>query len=221
MDIQTLTIIVACTAFALALEATILIWWFSRKTYLQLAEIRQGMKELKEMKQLPKDDLFLRQLVDKLSPVSDFPEDIDNDTETKNLQVEKDDSNNSLLLQAYEVFYNHYQQMAADISVDNLEEKKDQLSTLLLEMGYWLKDFLPVWHKDFNATSDQNANARRIALNEHQWQQELANAPLATTNPYKTPFEVIALVQCLQQWGIKSFRFLLSGFRYQPQNTES
>lgn len=215
MDIQTLYIIVASVALALALESIIFQQWSFKKIHRRLDALNE---EISEMKQ-PKDDF--RQLVNKLAAAPDFPEDIVELPAKKEIPAETVPAKDPQLQQAYNTFYTQYQQMVADISVDNISEKQQELATLLLEMGYWLKDFLPVWNEDFNATSTQKNNVASIAQSEQQWQKEIENAPKPTTNPIKTPFEAIALMRQLQQWGVKHFRLLISGFRYEPQNTES
>lgn len=213
MDIQTLTIIVSSIALAVALESTILCVWLYRKIS-------------KRLDTLPKEtslsDNNFRQLVDKLSMVPDSMElQQPAKEETTEQAVMATSPNEKLLAQAYDTFYIKYQQTVADMTVDNMEQQAEQLATLLLEMGYWLKDFLPVCRGDFNATATQKANAERIALAKQQWLQELEQAPQPNTNPYETPLEVMALVQKLQQWGVDDFRFLISGYQYKAKQKQA
>lgn len=213
MELQTLTIIIACVALAVALESTILIIWLYRKISKQIKLLYRDMLQ-------PKDDIRL--LVDKLTPSIDFPEEIDNVTnegQSANPETTYDngaskDNSDKYLEKAYETFHIRYQELADSINIDNLDVKSQEQITLLVEMGYWLKEFLPVWHNDFNATSKQRENVGSITLNQELWQQKLAEAPLPNTDPYKTPFEVIGLVNKLRQCHINRFRFLISGFRY-------
>lgn len=219
MEIQTLTIIIACVALAMALESTILIIWLYRKMSKQIKSLHSDMVQ-------PKDDLRL--LVDKLTPPIDFPEEIDYVIDERPSVVpntpadDRASTNNSheLLEKAYNTFHLRYQELADNITVDNLDAESQEQITLLLEMGYWLKDFLPIWHNDFNATSTQKENVHFISLDQMQWQRKLAEAPLPDNNPYKTPLEVIGLIKKMKEYHINEFRFLISGFRYQ-QSEES
>lgn len=220
MDVQTITIIVSSVALAVALESTMLCLWIYRKMAARLDEQRQ----------VQQPDYGLQQLTAQLATAPDFAEEeLQGRTKREKPALQGGEKAPAVapnphaeqLKQAYDTFYAQYEQIAADITVDNLGQRSQQLATLLLEMGYWLKDFLPVSQGDFNATSVQKANAGSIALTEKQWQQELAQAPLPNANPYETPLEVMALVQKMQQWGVGSFRFLVSGFRYQSKQTES
>lgn len=207
MDIQTLTIIIACVALALALEATILIVWFTKKMSMQMVTFHEKMTQLKE---------YLTQKDVQQTTLTDLPKEVVVEPKAETVLTPPD----PLLEQAYNTFYLRYRQLASETTVDNLDEKSQELACQLLEMGYWLKDYLPVWHHDFNATSVQKVNVESITLDDEHWQQTHAQAPLPTTNPYKTSFEVIALVQKLHQWGVEQFRFLISGFRYQNQSIE-
>lgn len=219
MDLQTLTISIACIALALALESTILIVWFYRKLSFQIKNLRNEMIQ-------PKDDLCL--LVDKLTPTFDYPEEIGGEFDEEKAvppiaQTEKEtltDENKMLLEKAYTTFYLQFQELADSITIDNLDDKSQEMMRLLLEMGYWLKDFLPVWRNDFNATSKQKENVNSITFDENQWKRRIAEAPLPNGNILQTPLEVIGLVKKLQQHNVTDFRFLISGFRYQ-QNAES
>lgn len=218
MEIQTITIIIASIALAIALESAILIVWCYRKMSKQISSLRYEMVQ-------PKDDLRL--LVDKLTPPIDFPEEIDSVIDEGPSVISSTppdggastDNSNELLENAYNSFHLCYQELVDSITVDNLDVKSQELATLLFEMGYWLKDYLPVWHNDFNATSIQRENVHFITLDQMQWQQKLAEAPLPNNNPYKTPLEVIGLIKKMKQCHINDFRFLISGFRYQ-QNEE-
>lgn len=218
MEIQTITIIIASIALAIALESTILIVWCYRKMSKQINSLRYEMV-------LPKDDLRL--LVDKLTPPIDFPEEMDSAIDESPTVISSPspddgaptDNSNDLLENAYNTFHLRYQELVDSITIDNLDVKSQEQAVLLLEMGYWLKDYLPVWHNDFNATSIQRENVNFIALDQTQWQRKLAEAPLPDNNPYKTPLEVIGLVKKMKQCQINDFRFLISGFRYQ-QNEE-
>ncbi len=219
MDIQTLTISIACIALALALESTILIIWFYRKLSFQIKNLRNEMIQ-------PKDDLCL--LVDKLTPTFDYPEEIAGELDEETtappiVHTEEEtltDENKMLLEKAYNTFYLQYQQLADSISIDNMDDKSQEMMRLLLEMGYWLKDFLPVWRNDFNATSKQKENVNSITLDENQWKKKIAEAQLPNGNILQTPLEVIGIVKKLHQYNVTDFRFQISGFRYQ-QNAES
>ena len=206
MDIQTLTIIVSSIALAVALESTILCVWLYRKISNRLDAI-------------PKETNFsdnnFRQLVDSQELQQPVKE------EATEPSVVATSPNDKLLAQAYDTFYSKYRQTVTDMTVDNMEQQAEQLATLLLEMGYWLKDFLPVSQGDFNATATQKANVERIALAKQQWLQELEQAPQPNTNPFETPLEVMALVQKLQQWGVDDFRFLISGYQYKAQQKQA
>ena len=214
MDLQTLTIIIACIALAIALESTILIMWFYRKLSSQIKSLRKEMIQ-------PKDDLCL--LVDKLSPTFDFPEEITRLSDEKKTEpsivstVEETlvDDDKLLLEKAYSIFYLQYQDLADSINIENMDDMSQKLMCLLLEMGYWLKDYLPVWHKDFNATTKQKENVNSITIDENQWKKIQSEAPLADKNILKTPLEVMGLVKQLQKCDVNDFRFLISGFRYQ------
>ena len=209
LDIQTLTIIIACVALALALEASVLIVWHSKKMSQQMNSLHDEVLNAKNDSRL--------QLIEPQTALPDFTEQSFDES-----KIEINDSNlvhDPLLEQAYNIFYLHYRQLARDTTVDNLEKNSQEFASLLLEMGYWLKDYLPVWHKDFNATSVQKNNVESIMIDDEKWRQTQTQAPLPTNNPYKTPFEVIALVQKLREWGVEHFRFLISGFRYQNQNS--
>lgn len=218
MEIQTLTIIVASIALALAFESTILIVWFYRKLSHQVKSLQKEMIQ-------PKDDLCL--IVDKLTSTVNFPEETTGKSDEETLVTPIDhttketltDDDKLLLEKAYNTFYLQYQELANSISIENVDDKSQKLMNLLLEMGYWLKDFLPVCQNDFNATSQQKVNVNSICLDEKQWKEMKAEAPLSDTNLLRTPLEVMGLVNIFRQCHVSDFRFLISGFSYQ-QKTE-
>ena len=229
MNIITITLIVAGVAIALGIQAILLHILGMRKIGASLKDI---MKKIEEERTAP-----LQMLVDKYAPNGDFEEEDDGDdaqpaaatTTTQFVETPAPDKaktdepsepagrptpNEAALQIAYSVFTTKYKDLCQGLDVHNYKERAPQMARLLIEMGLWLKDFLPISQNEFNVTRDQRDNVKSIGLPDDQRDQRLAAAPTPTGNTNNTPMEVIALNHILQEWGVDDLQLLISGYQY-------
>lgn len=118
----------------------------------------------------------------------------------------------TILQKANDRFTTQYRELCNGLDEHNITERIPELGQLLVEMGIWLKDFLPVSQGDFNVTSDMLKNVDSVGLDKRELTAMLESAQVPNENPYKTPMEVIAINRLLRQWGINNLDVLLSGY---------
>lgn len=219
-SIITITLIVSGLALALAIWVTVLLLLGMRKVSKTMTDIQS---KLDAQKASP-----LQLLVDKYaegdfeeqptatqqpSPTTQFV-DTGFQPSEKGDNSQRPSLNDTALQMANDVFLPQYKALTEGLDEHNYKERAPQMARLLIEMGLWLKDFLPVSQQEFNVTKTQRDNVASIGLPDELRQQRLAEAPLPTGNAYDTPFEVIALDHILQQWGVDDLALLISGYRY-------
>jgi len=227
MTITTITCIVAGVALSVAVEFAIL-------HILGMRKISKSLKDIKEQMTLHGQDP-MKLLVNKYAPAGDFEEytsENNSQTTTQFVGIEKDSisgqkvsgteghspsPNDAKLKMAQTVFLQRYEELCDGLNAKNYKERAQNMGQLLIEMGLWLKDFLPVSQNDFNATKSQYANASIISLTDEQRYELFKAAPRPTGSTEATPIEVIALNHILQKWGIESLNVLMSGYKYQPE----
>lgn len=224
MNITTITLIVAGVALALGIQVILLHIFGMRKISASLKDIKA---EIETAHTEP-----LQMLVDKYDPRGDFEEDDEDDSTVQPAQVVitqfvdtpnpsgKPAPNEEALQMAYRVFTPQYEALCQDLDEHNYKERAPQMVRLLIEMGLWLKDFLPVSQNDFNATRAQRENVNSIGLPDDQRAQRIADAPAPSGNAYNTPVEVIALNNILQEWGVDDLQLLLSGYQYKKNQKQ-
>ena len=230
MNITTITLIVAGVAIALGIQAILLHILGMRKIGASLKDI---MKKIEEERTAP-----MQLLVNKYAPNGDFEEEDDEGddaqpaaatTTTQFVETPAPDKakagepsepsgkptpNEAALQMAYSVFTTQYKNLCQGLDVHNYKERAPQMARLLIEMGVWLKDFLPVSQGDFNTTNNQKDNVKSIGQPDDERKQRLAAAPVPTGNTNNTPMEVIALNHILQEWGVDDLQLLISGYQY-------
>lgn len=120
-----------------------------------------------------------------------------------------------LTADAYASYYSLYRQIADGLTIDNFATEGQRLMELIVEMGLWTKDYLPLAMNDINVSQDQVCNARQVSnMAKGQGGQQLQSLPLSDENPFHTPVEVIALVRQFRQMGIRHLGVSISGFQY-------
>lgn len=229
MNITTITLIVAGIALALGIQVILLHVFGMRKISASLKEIKA---EIEKAHTEP-----LQLLVDKYAPSGDFEEEEDeglaqpksattatqfvdtpNPDKADSTETSKSSGkpapNEAALQMAYSVFTPQYEKLCQELDEHNYKERAPQMARLLIEMGVWLKDFLPVSQNDFNATRAQRDNVSSIGMPDDLRTQRIADAPVPSGNAYNTPVEVIALNDILQEWGVDDLQLLLSGYQY-------
>lgn len=221
MNITTITLIVAGVALALGIQVILLHIFGMRKISASLKDIKV---EIEKAHAGP-----LQMLVDKYAPHGDFEEDDKDGATVQPAQVAttqfvntpnpsgKPAPNEAALQMAYSVFMPQYEALCQGLDEHNYKERAPQMARLLIEMGLWLKDFLPVSQNDFNATRAQHENVNSIGLPDDQRAQRIADAPEPSGNAYNTPVEVIALNNILQEWGVDDLQLLISGYQYKKE----
>ena len=232
MNITTITLIVAGVALALGIQVILLHIFDMRKISASLKDIKA---EIEKAHTEP-----LQMLVDKYAPKGDFEEDDEYDDSTQPMQGAtttqfvdtpnpdksapdssgKPAPNEAALQMAYSVFTPQYEALCQGLNEHNYKERAPQMARLLIEMGLWLKDFLPVSQNDFNATRAQRDNVKSIGLPDDLRAQRIADAPVPSGNAYNTPVEVIALNNILQEWGVDDLQLLLSGYQYKKEQKQ-
>ena len=221
MNITTITLIVAGVALALGIQVILLHIFGMRKISASLKDIKA---EIEKAHAGP-----LQMLVDKYAPHGDFEEDDEDGVTVQPAQVAttqfvdtpnpsgKPAPNEAALQMAYSVFTPQYEALCQGLDEHNYKERAPQMVRLLIEMGLWLKDFMPVSQNDFNATRAQRENVNSIGLPDDQRAQRIADAPVPSGNAYNTPVEVIALNNILQEWGVDDLQLLISGYQYKKE----
>ena len=221
-SITTITLVVSGLALALAIWATVLLLLGMQKVSKTMTDIQS---KLDAQKASP-----LQLLVDKYAE-GDFeeqptatqqPSPSTQFVDTGFQPSEKGDNsrpspNDVALQMANDVFLSQYKVFTEGLDEHNYKERAPQMARLLIEMGLWLKDFLPVSQQEFNVTTTQRDNVASIGLTDELRQQRLTDAPLPTGNAYDTPMEVIALNHILRQWGVDDLALLISGYRYKKR----
>jgi len=216
----TVLIIISGIALAVAIQAIILHWHSMRlmkKMWRQIGEEIEATRSatISLAEQLSHGDDFVADEPVEVTFKSEKPTKTSS-TDSKPAHQAADHPvsyNDTILKKANEKFTTQYRELCNGLDEHNFNERIPKLGKLLVEMGIWLKDFLPVSQGDFNATSDMQKNVDSVGLDNRERAAMLASAQAPTENPYKTPMEVIALNRLLRQWGINNLDILLSGYR--------
>lgn len=240
MNMTTISIIVAGVTLALAIQIALFQFWGIRKFYAILKNIEEKMAQhfqnpmqMLVNKYAPGGDFeeeyedagnthygtatTSTQFVETPAPdkektdTSNKPE---GKSEAPSEPAGKPSPNEAHLQIAYSVFSAKYKNLCAQLDVHNYKQLAPQMARLLIEMGVWLKDFLPISQDDFNSTEVQKTNVNSIGLPQDMRDQRIADAPVPTGNTNSTPMEVIALNHILQEWGVDDLQLLISGYQY-------
>jgi len=115
---------------------------------------------------------------------------------------------------AYDTYWRRYQQLVSELNVDNYQEKSTEMADLVVEMGIWAKDYLPVAMGDVNATEAQRCNAKSVETDVYDNVQAF-EPKTANGSPYDTPLEAMGLIARFKEMGIRNLELNISGYRYE------
>ena len=222
MNITTITLIVAGIALALAIEVAIYHFFGIRKISKALDAIKTKVDAQASPMQLLIDKYANNDYEEPAAPQPAAPATPAADKKPTTAPVDevpsrKPSPTDAALLMANDVFLPQYKQLLDGLDEHNYKQRAPQMARLLIEMGVWLKDFLPISQDDFNVTKAQRDNVASIGFTEEQRREMLDAAPSPTGNAYATPIEVIALNHILKEWGVDDLALLIAGYKYQKQ----
>ena len=223
MNITTITLIVAGVALALAIEVAIYHFFGIRK----ISKALDAIKTKVDAQASPMQLLFVKyanndyeepaapQHAAPATPAADKKPTTAAPVDEEHPR--KPSPTDAALQMANDVFLPQYKQLLDGLDEHNYKQRAPQMARLLIEMGVWLKDFLPISQQDFNVTKAQRDNVASIGFTEEQRREMLDAAPSPTGNAYATPIEVIALNHILKEWGVDDLALLIAGYKYQKQ----
>ena len=222
MNITTITLIVAGIALALAIEVAIYHVFGIRKISKALDAIKKRVDAQASPMQLLIDKYANNDYEEPVASQPATPATPAADKKPTTAPVDevpsrKPSPTDAALLMANDVFLPQYKQLLDGLDEHNYKQRAPQMARLLIEMGVWLKDFLPISQDDFNVTKAQRDNVASIGFTEEQRREMLDAAPSPTGNAYATPIEVIALNHILKEWGVDDLALLIAGYKYQKQ----
>lgn len=136
-----------------------------------------------------------------------------NQIQNKQLEPKKSVADN-LTRAAYDTYGQKYQHLVSELDVDNYQEKSKEMADLIVEMGLWLKDYLPVAMGDINTTDAQRNNVKSVEADGDERSKPITLLT-ANENPYDTPLEVIGLMRRFKDMGVSNLGLTICGYKYE------